>query len=90
MYGYGVSHEGELVDLAVEADIIEKSGAWFSYMGNKIGQGKENVKMFLRENVNILMEIEDKVRECYDISDKKQKKDKKSTKKEMAKEEKVK
>ena len=82
MYGHGVSHEGELVDLAVEADIIEKSGAWFSYMGNKIGQGKENVKMFLRENINILMEIEDKVRECYDISDKKPKKEKKIKKEE--------
>ena len=76
MYGFGVSHEGELIDLAVEAGIIEKSGAWFSYMGNKIGQGKENVKLFLRENINTLMEIEDKVRECYDISDKKVKKEK--------------
>ena len=76
MYGHGISHEGELIDLAVEANIIEKSGAWFSYNSNKIGQGKENVKLFLRDNVNILMEIEDKVRECYDISDKKVKKDK--------------
>ena len=78
MYGSGVSHEGELIDLAVEASIIEKSGAWFSYQGNKIGQGKENVKMYLRENINLLMEIEDKVRECYDISDKKSKKEKKT------------
>ena len=76
MYGRGISHEGELVDLAVEAGIIEKSGAWFSYMGNKIGQGKENVKIFLRENINLLMEIEDRVRECYDINDKKTKKEK--------------
>ena len=89
MYGFGVSHEGELIDLAVEADIIEKSGAWFSYNGNKIGQGKENVKMYLRENINILMEIEDKVRECYDISDKKEKKSKdKKSKKVESKEEK--
>lgn len=86
MYGRGVSHEGELVDLAVEADIIEKSGAWFSYMGNKIGQGKENTKMFLRDNINILMEIEDKVRECYDISDKKPKKEKKTKKVEVKEE----
>ena len=89
MYGFGVSHEGELIDLAVEADIIEKSGAWFSYNGNEVGQGKESVKMYLRENINILMEIEDKVRECYDISDKKKKKSKdKKSKKVESKEEK--
>ena len=86
MYGKGISHEGELIDLATEADIIEKSGAWFSYNGNKIGQGKENVKLFLKDNIDILMEIEDKVRECYDINDKKDKKTKKS-KKETKKEE---
>ena len=79
MYGHGVSHEGELIDLAVEADIIDKSGAWYSYNGNKIGQGKENSKLFLKNNPNILMEIEDKVREVYDIS---LKKDKKQEKKE--------
>ena len=83
MYGRGISHEGELIDLAVEAGIIEKSGAWFSYIGNKIGQGKENVKIYLRENINTLMEIEEKVRECYDINDKTTKKEKtKKTKKE--------
>ena len=71
MYGTGVSHEGELVDLAVEADIINKSGAWFSYEGNKIGQGKENTKLYLKNNPNVMMEIEDKVREVYDISLKK-------------------
>ena len=79
MYGSGISHEGELVDLAVEAEIIEKSGAWYSYNGNKIGQGKENAKLYLKNNPNILMEIEDKVREVYDIS---LKKDKKQAKKE--------
>lgn len=77
MYGTGISREGELVDLAVEADIINKSGAWFSYEGNKIGQGKENTKLFLKNNPDILMEIEDKVREVYDISlDKDKNKDK--------------
>ena len=85
MYGSGISHEGELIDLAVEANIIEKSGAWFSYEGNKIGQGKENVKLYLRENINLLMEIEDKVRECYDISDKKPKKEKTKKSKEEQK-----
>ena len=63
----------------MEADIIDKSGAWYSYEGNKIGQGKENTKLFLRNNPDMLMEIEDKVREVYDISDKKKdKKEKKS------------
>ena len=83
MYGTGISHEGELVDLAVEADIINKSGAWFSYEGNKIGQGKENTKLYLKNNPNVMMEIEDKVREVYDISLKKKsnksKKDKEET-----------
>ena len=83
MYGTGISHEGELVDLAVEADIINKSGAWFSSEGNKIGQGKENTKLYLKNNPNVMMEIEDKVREVYDISLKKKsnksKKDKEET-----------
>ncbi len=71
MYGTGISHEGELIDLAVEADIIDKSGAWYAYNGDKIGQGKENTKLFLRNNPDIMMEIENKVREVYDICDKK-------------------
>ena len=73
MYGEGISHEGELIDLAVEAAIIEKSGAWYAYNGSKIGQGKENSKLFLKNNPNILMEIEDKVREVYDIAEPKKK-----------------
>ncbi len=62
MYGEGVSHEGELVDLASEANIIEKSGAWYSYKGEKIGQGKENVKDLLKKNPELSKEIEDRVR----------------------------
>ena len=65
MYGEGVSHEGEIVDLGVEISIIEKSGAWFSYKGEKIGQGKENVKIYLKENPKICKEIETKIREHY-------------------------
>ena len=81
MYGEGISHEGELIDLAVEADIIEKSGAWYAYNGNKIGQGKENSKLFLKNNPSVMMEIEDKVREVYDIDNKKsEKKEKKNSK----------
>ena len=65
MYGEGVSHEGDLVDLASEANIIEKSGAWYSYKGEKIGQGKENVKELLKKNKQLCQEIDDKVREHY-------------------------
>ncbi len=65
MYGEGVSHEGELVDIASEIGIMEKSGAWYSYNGEKVGQGKENVKLFLRENPDIAKEIEDKIYEHY-------------------------
>ena len=78
MYGQGVSYEGELVDLATEANIIEKSGAWYSYNGNKIGQGKENVKLLFKDNKELAKEIDTKVREYYGI--KKEKTSKKKTK----------
>ncbi len=68
MYGEGISKEGELVDLAAEAGIVEKSGAWYSYKGEKIGQGKENVKTLLKENKKLCQEIENKVREYYNVS----------------------
>ncbi len=67
MYGEGVSREGEIIDLGVEAGIIEKSGSWFSYNGEKLGQGKENVKLLLKDNKELKDEIEHKVREFYDI-----------------------
>ena len=67
MYGEGVSKEGELVDLASEAKIIEKSGAWYSYNGEKLGQGKENVKELFKTNTKLRDEIEKKVRAHYDI-----------------------
>ena len=63
MYGEGVSREGELIDIGAELDIIEKSGAWYSYNGEKIGQGKENAKIFLKNNPEIYKEINNKVRE---------------------------
>lgn len=79
MYGEGVSREGELVDLAVNNNIIEKSGAWFSYNGEKIGQGRENVKQYLKDNEALASEIENKIREAYDITIKSnEKKNKKS------------
>ena len=84
MYGEGVSKEGELLDLASEIGIVEKSGAWYAYKGNKIGQGKENAKLYLKENKNIANEIEEQVREHYDIMvDKKKKKVDKKTEKEV-------
>ncbi len=76
MYGEGVSKEGELIDLAVNANIIEKSGAWFSYNGEKIGQGKENVKLLLKDNKDLCNEIDTKTREFYGFSSKKETKDK--------------
>ena len=65
MYGEGVSREGEVIDIASDLNIIEKSGAWYSYNGEKIGQGKENVKALLRENKELMNELETKVREHY-------------------------
>ncbi len=62
MYGEGVSREGDLIDLAVERKIIDKSGAWFSYGGERLGQGRENVKTFLKEHKDIRQTIEDRVR----------------------------
>ena len=62
MYGEGISKNGEIVDLGVSADIIEKSGSWFSYNDQRIGQGRENVKNFLNENSEIALEIEDKIK----------------------------
>jgi len=62
MYGEGISREGDLLDLAVEKRIIEKSGAWFAYGGDRLGQGRENAKQFLKENPDIRQIIEDRVR----------------------------
>ena len=69
MYGKGVSKEGEIIDLGVAASILEKAGAWYSYKGEKIGQGKENVKIYLNQNPQIRDEIEMQIRKFYDISD---------------------
>ncbi|MBR6072746.1 MAG: recombinase RecA [Bacilli bacterium] len=67
MYGEGVSYEGELVDLGAEIGVLEKSGAWYSYNGEKIGQGKENTKIFLKNNPDIAADIDAKIREHYNI-----------------------
>ena len=65
VYGKGISKEGNLVDLAVNLDIIDKSGSWFSYNETRIGQGRENVKKYLMENPDIMKEIEDKIRDNF-------------------------
>ena len=68
MYGEGISLEGELVDLGVEAGVVEKTGAWYSYNGEKLRQGKENVKLLLKDKKDLAKEIEDKIREFYGIT----------------------
>ena len=69
VYGEGVSLTGEIVDLGVEAGVLEKSGAWYSYNGEKVGQGKENVKEWLKKNIATREEIEKKIRSYYDKND---------------------
>ena len=67
MYGEGISKMGELVDLGVKAGVVDKSGSWFSYGDQRIGQGRENAKTFLRENADIALEIEDKIRAAHGL-----------------------
>ena len=78
MYGEGISQSGELVDLAADAGIIEKSGAWYAYNGEKLAQGRENVKLLFKSNEEFKKEIEAKVRDYYGISKSKEKKEKNS------------
>lgn len=66
VFGQGISREGDILDLAVKCNIVNKSGAWYAYNGDKIGQGRENAKQFLREHVQICEEVGKKVREHYD------------------------
>ena len=70
MYGEGISRESELIDLGVEASILEKSGSWYSYNGEKLGQGKETVKALLKENKKLADELETKIREHFEIDKK--------------------
>jgi recombination protein RecA len=67
LYGEGISREGEIIDMGVNAHILEKSGSWYAYNGEKIGQGKDNAREFLRENADVAVEIENKVRESMGI-----------------------
>ena len=68
MFGEGISYEGDLLDIASDLDIINKSGAWYAYEGNKIGQGRENAKIFLKENPDICAVIDGKIREHYNLA----------------------
>jgi recombination protein RecA len=67
LYGTGVSKVGEIVDLATEDGILEKSGSWYSYNGEKIGQGRETVKSLLTENKKLALELENKIREKHGL-----------------------
>ena len=69
MYGEGISKEGEILDIGAELDIVDKSGAWYAYNGERLGQGRENAKQFLRENPDMLEEIEAAIRKHYNLDD---------------------
>jgi recombination protein RecA len=68
LYGEGISRQGEIIDLGVQAKIVDKAGAWYSYSGERIGQGKDNAREFLRENPDIAREIENRIRESLGVS----------------------
>lgn len=69
MYGEGISQEGELLDMAVNVDLVDKSGAWYSYNGERIGQGRENVKNYMKDHPEMVSELLVKVRDAYGIGD---------------------
>jgi len=70
MYGQGISKEGEILDIGAELDIVDKSGAWYSYNGDRLGQGRENGKIFLKENPHIMDEIHQAIRDHYELDEK--------------------
>ncbi len=67
LYGEGISREGEIIDMGAEADIVNKAGAWYAYNGEKIGQGKDNAREYLREHRPIAIEIENKIRNKFGV-----------------------
>jgi recombination protein RecA len=67
MYGEGISKTGELVDMGVKAGVVEKSGSWYSYGDERIGQGRENAKQFLRDNPDVALALEDKIRASHGL-----------------------
>ncbi|MCL1960954.1 MAG: DNA recombination/repair protein RecA, partial [Desulfovibrionaceae bacterium] len=68
LFGEGISRQGEIIDMGVAAKVLDKSGAWYSYSGEKIGQGRDNAREFLRENPALAVEIENKVRQALGIA----------------------
>jgi recombination protein RecA len=68
LYGEGISREGEVLDLGAEHNIVDKSGAWYSYGGERIGQGKDNAREFLREHPEMALEIENRIREKLGVA----------------------
>jgi recombination protein RecA len=68
LYGEGISRQGEIIDLGVQAKLVDKAGAWYSYNGERIGQGKDNAREFLRENPDMAREIENKIRESLGVN----------------------
>lgn len=69
MFGKGISREGDILDLAANIDVVKKSGAWYAYNGDKIGQGRENAKLYLAGHPDVMSEIEEKVRQHYQVSE---------------------
>ncbi|MDQ1465819.1 MAG: recombination protein RecA, partial [Actinomycetota bacterium] len=69
MYGKGISREGSLIDVGVDLGIVKKSGAWFTYEGEQLGQGREKAKQFLIENLDMMMEISEKIRQTVALPD---------------------
>lgn len=67
LYGYGISAEGVLIDIGTELKILQKSGAWYSYEEERLGQGRENVRLYLKENPDLAREIEQKIRETCEL-----------------------
>jgi recombination protein RecA len=67
MYGQGISQEGEIIDMGADLDIVLKSGSWYSYNEERVGQGRENAKLFLKENQDIAQEISQKIRDHYNL-----------------------
>jgi recombination protein RecA len=67
MYGEGISKEGEIIDMGSDLDIVQKSGSWYSYNDERLGQGRENAKLFLKENPSIRLEIQQKIRDHYNL-----------------------
>ena len=68
MYGEGISRQGSIIDIGVEMDIVNKSGAWFSYNGDRLGQGRENAKQFLKDNPAVADTIDTKIREAHNLN----------------------